>query len=99
MGAYQEILGDLHNLFGDTHAVHVDLTPEGQVAIETVVKGETVSEVLDYVQYKEHDLTDRLENAVETAVRNGLIDDRQAGQFVKFYREALHGYTYMESVE
>jgi len=99
VGAYQEILGDLHNLFGDTHAVHVDLTPQGQVAIETVVKGETVSEVLDYVQYKEHDLTHRLEAAVENAFRNGLIDDRQAGQFVKFYREALHGYTYMEAVE
>lgn len=99
VGAYQEILGDLHNLFGDTHAVHVDLTPEGQVAIETVVKGESVSEVLDYVQYQEHDLTDKLETAVEAAVRNGLIDDRQAGEFVKFYRQALHGYTYMESPE
>ena len=99
VGAYQEILGDLHNLFGDTHAVHVDLTPDGDVAIETVVKGESVSKVLDYVQYKEHDLTDRLESAVEAAVRGGLIDNRQAGEFVKFYREALHGYTYMEAAE
>ncbi|MCA9270217.1 MAG: biosynthetic arginine decarboxylase [Planctomycetales bacterium] len=99
VGAYQEILGDLHNLFGDTHAVHVDLTPEGQVAIEAVIKGDSVSQVLEYVQFKDHDMINRLENAVESAVRSGLIDDRQAGQFVKFYREALHGYTYMESVD
>ncbi len=97
VGAYQEILGDLHNLFGDTNAVHVDLTPDGQVAIESVIKGETVAEVLDYVQYKEHDLVHRLEMAIETAVRTGLIDDRQAGKFVRFYRDALHGYTYMEA--
>ena len=96
VGAYQEILGDLHNLFGDTHVAHIDLTPEGKIAIETVVKGETVSEVLDYVQYHEHDLTQRLEASIENAVRNGLIDDRQAGEFVKYYRDALHGYTYLE---
>ena len=89
----------MHNLFGDTHAVHVDLTPEGQLAIETVVKGETVAEVLDYVQCKEDDLMHRLECAIETAVRDGRIDDRQAGQFLKFYRDALNGYTYMETAE
>ena len=99
VGAYQEILGDLHNLFGDTHAVHVDLSADGQLAIKTVVKGESVSEVLDYVQYQEHDLTHKLESAVEAAVRNELIDDRQAGEFVKFYRQALHGYTYLASHE
>jgi arginine decarboxylase len=99
VGAYQEILGDLHNLFGDTNAVHVDLTPDGQVAIETVIKGETVSQVLDYVQYKDRDLIHKLEDSIENAVRMGRIDDRQAGQFVKFYQEALHGYTYMEPAE
>ena len=48
VGAYQEILGDLHNLFGDTNAVHVNLNDDGQVVLEAIIKGETVSEVLDY---------------------------------------------------
>jgi arginine decarboxylase len=96
IGAYQEILGDLHNLFGDTHAVHVDLTESGEVAIDAIVKGDTVREVLDYVQFKERELIDRLQHAVERAVRDGRIDHQQAGRFVKFYEDALQGYTYLE---
>lgn len=96
IGAYQEILGDLHNLFGDTHAVHVDLSPEGEVLIEAMVKGDTVSEVLDYVEFRGKELIDRLQTAVEFAVREGRIDHQLAGRFVKFYEEALNGYTYLE---
>ena len=96
IGAYQEILGDLHNLFGDTNAVHVDLSPTGEVLLETIIKGDTVREVLDYVQFKGKDLMDRLQMAVETAVREGRIDHQQAGRFVKFYEEGLNGYTYLE---
>ena len=96
IGAYQEILGDLHNLFGDTNAVHVDLTQSGEVMLDTIIKGETVSEVLDYVQFRGKDLINRLQNAVEIAVRENRIDHVQAGQFVKFYEEALDGYTYLE---
>lgn len=95
IGAYQEILGDLHNLFGDTNTVHVDIK-DGEVVLETIIKGETVYEVLDYVQYKGKDLIDRLQTQVENAVRQGRIDNEQAGHFVKFYEESLMGYTYLE---
>ncbi|MEQ9406284.1 MAG: biosynthetic arginine decarboxylase [Fuerstiella sp.] len=96
IGAYQEILGDLHNLFGDTNAVHVDLSDSGEVVLDTILKGETVGEVLDYVQYNDRDLIRRLQIAVETAVRDGKIDHAEAGAFVKFYEDALNGYTYLE---
>ncbi|MFN9041512.1 MAG: biosynthetic arginine decarboxylase, partial [Planctomyces sp.] len=96
IGAYQEILGDLHNLFGDTNAVHVDISETGDVILDTIIKGETVSEVLDYVQFRGRDLINRLQVAVEVAVRENRIDNSQAGQFVKFYEEALNGYTYLE---
>jgi arginine decarboxylase len=96
VGAYQEILGDLHNLFGDTNAVHVALQPDGEAVLETVVKGETVSEVLDYVQYNRDDLITRLQTAVERAVRANRLSHQEAGRFVKFYEDALNGYTYLE---
>ncbi|MCA9099284.1 MAG: arginine decarboxylase, partial [Planctomycetaceae bacterium] len=95
IGAYQEILGDLHNLFGDTNTVHVDLK-DGEVVLETIIKGETVYEVLDYVQYNGRDLIARLQTHVENAVRKGLIDNEQAGHVVRFYEESLNGYTYLE---
>ena len=96
IGAYQEILGDLHNLFGDTNAVHVDLSDTGEVLLETIIKGDTVAEVLDYVQFKGRDLMNRVQATVEGAVREGRIDHQQAGRIVKFYEEGLNGYTYLE---
>jgi arginine decarboxylase len=96
IGAYQEILGDLHNLFGDTNTVHVDLTPAGEVVIEAMVKGDTVREVLDYVEFEPSDLITRLQTAVETAVRESRLSHQEAGRFLKFYEEALNGYTYLE---
>ena len=98
IGAYQEILGDLHNLFGDTNTVHVDQNEQGEAVLETIVKGETVREVLDYVQFNERDLIHKLQTAVETAVREGRLDHIQAGRFVKFYEDGLNGYTYLEEV-
>ncbi len=95
VGAYQEILGDLHNLFGETNAVHVDLSDTGEVTLDAILKGETVSEVLDYVRFNGRDLIHRLQIAVENAVRNGRIDDAQAGDFVRCYENALNGYTYL----
>ncbi len=95
VGAYQEILGDLHNLFGDTHAVHVDLDGSS-VVLQTIVKGDTVREVLGYVQFDSDELIDRMQVAVEVALRNGLIDNEEAGRFVRFYEEGLAGYTYLE---
>lgn len=99
IGAYQEILGDLHNLFGDTNTVHVDILDNGEVVLEAIVKGDTVTEVLQYVQFSHHDLIHRLQTAVETAVQRGLLDHREAGRFVKFYESALNGYTYLEEPE
>jgi len=96
IGAYQEILGDLHNLFGDTNTVHVDLTPSGEVVIEAMVKGDTVREVLDYVEFEPSDLITRLQTAVENAVRENRLTHQEAGRFLKFYEEALNGYTYLE---
>jgi arginine decarboxylase len=96
IGAYQEILGDLHNLFGDTNAVHIDLSDSGEVLLDAIIKGDTVREVLEYVQFKGGELMNRLQRSVETAVREGRLDHQQAGRFVKFYEEGLNGYTYLE---
>ncbi|TVP97355.1 MAG: biosynthetic arginine decarboxylase [Planctomycetaceae bacterium] len=94
VGAYQEILGDLHNLFGDTHAVHVDLNGD-QTTIASIVKGDTVSEVLRYVQFDDRELIEKLQEAVEQAVQIGRIDHEQAGNVIRFYENALGGYTYL----
>ena len=96
VGAYQEILGDLHNLFGDTNAVHVRLSPAGEVILDEVIKGDTVREVLDYVQFKTDSLVARLRRSVEAAVREGLLGYEESGRLLRFYEEGLHGYTYLE---
>ena len=96
VGAYQETLGDLHNLFGDTNAVHVELSDTGEVILDTLLKGETVREVLDYVQFNDRDLVHRLQLSAETAIRAGRLDHTEAGRFVKFFEEALNGYTYLK---
>jgi len=96
LGAYQEILGDLHNLFGDTNAVHVTLDQHGEVVLETVVQGDTVREVLKYVQYNSQTLLDQFRKDVEVAVREQRIGYGEAGRLLKFYEEGLQGYTYLE---
>ncbi|SMP63503.1 arginine decarboxylase [Neorhodopirellula lusitana] len=96
VGAYQEILGDLHNLFGDTHAVHVELDG-GITKIKSVVKGDTVSEVLGYVQYEHRELVEAIQDAVENAVVEDRINHQQAGQTIAAYERALAGYTYLTS--
>lgn len=96
VGAYQEILGDLHNLFGDTNAVHVDLTDDGDVVIESFIKGDTVTDVLHYVGFHRAELVERLQSAIERSVQQGCLNNIEAGRFLKFYEEALNGYTYLE---
>ena len=96
LGAYQEILGDLHNLFGDTNAVHVSLEEDGHANVDTVIKGDTVTEVLNYVQYSAEKLTDRIRKDVERAVRQGRISVTESRQFLRFYESGLEGYTYLE---
>jgi arginine decarboxylase len=96
VGAYQEILGDLHNLFGDTNAVHVSLGANGEVILETVIKGDTVREVLDYVQFNAEALLASFRRDVEVAVREGRIGYEESGRLLRFYEEGLQGYTYLE---
>jgi arginine decarboxylase len=96
IGAYQEILGDLHNLLGDSNAVHVSLSDDGQIVIDNVIKGDTVNEVLSYVQYDPQDLLKNMRQSVERAVRSNLISVAESGQLMKFYESGLEGYTYLE---
>jgi arginine decarboxylase len=96
VGAYQEILGDLHNLFGDTHAVHVSLDANGEARLDTLIKGDTVREVLNYVEFDAEMLLGKLRTDVESAVRAGKVDYEGAGRLLRFYEDGLHGYTYLE---
>jgi arginine decarboxylase len=96
LGAYQEILGDLHNLFGDTNAVHVSLDDDGEINLDYVIKGDTVREVLQYVQYSADELTARMRKDVERAVRTGKISLEESRQLLRFYETGLEGYTYLE---
>ncbi len=96
LGAYQEILGDLHNLFGDTNAVHVSLDETGEINLDAVIKGDTVREVLHYVQYSADELSARMRKDVERAVRSGKISVDESRQLLRFYESGLEGYTYLE---
>jgi len=96
VGAYQEVLGDLHNLFGDTNAVHVSTDENGALVVGTVINGDTVDEVLGYMQYDADALVAQMSTAVESAVCRGHIDEQQAGEILQFYRDGLEGYTYLE---
>jgi len=96
VGAYQEILGDMHNLFGDTNAVHVGLNDQNEVVLETVIQGDTVREVLKYVQFSAQSLLDQFRRDVESAVREQRIGYEESGRLLKFYEEGLNGYTYLE---
>ncbi len=96
LGAYQEILGDLHNLFGDTNAVHISIGDNGEVNVDDVIKGDTVREVLAYVQYNGDMLLARMRKDVEKAVRQGKISLTESRQLLRFYESGLDGYTYLE---
>jgi arginine decarboxylase len=95
VGAYQEILGDLHNLFGDTNAVHVSVDEDGY-KIDQVIDGESVAEVLDYVQYNAKRMVRTVETWVTTSVKSGIITLEEGKEFLSNYRSGLYGYTYLE---
>ena len=95
VGAYQEILGDLHNLFGDTNAVHVSVDDNGY-NIDQVIDGETIAEVLDYVQYNPKKMVRTVESWVTTSVKAGIITLKEGREFLSNYRSGLYGYTYLE---
>ncbi len=93
-GAYQEILGDLHNLFGDTNAAHVRLV-DGEYEVTHVVKGDSVSEVLKYVQYNPEQMIEHVRRQAERAVRQGSLDDERMRTLMRHYEDSLGGYTYL----
>ena len=95
VGAYQEILGDMHNLFGDTNAVHISVK-DGKYHIDQIIDGETGEEVLDYVQYNPKRLVRQLEIWVSKSVKAGKITLEEGKEFLSNYRSGLYGYTYLE---
>ncbi len=99
IGAYQEILGDFHNLFGDTDAVHVSVTPLGEYAIDHVIEGDTVNEVLGYVQYDRPTLVRKVRDALELALSRKTISLEEARLLMRHYEEGLNSYTYLDSLQ
>ena len=97
VGAYQETLGDLHNLFGDTHVVHIRLLEEGGWWIEEVVKGDTANKVLEYMEYDVAELYPALSRDCERAVRDGRMTLAESQQVKRFYEGELNGYAYLEA--
>ena len=97
VGAYQETLGDLHNLFGDTHVVHIRLHDEGGWWLDDIVKGDTASEVLSYMQYDVDQLLPQLSRDCERAVREGRMSLEETQALRRFYESELNGYAYLES--
>ena len=96
VGAYQEILGDMHNLFGDTNAVHVSVYKD-RYEIDQVIDGETVAEVLDYVQFSPKKLVRSVETWVTSSMKAGVITPEEGREFLSNYRSGLYGYTYLEN--
>ena len=95
VGAYQEILGDMHNLFGDTNAVHISVYKD-RYEIDQIIDGETVAEVLDYVQYNPKKLVRNIETWVTQSMKLGKITPEEGREFISNYRSGLYGYTYLE---
>ncbi len=95
VGAYQEILGDMHNLFGDTNAVHISVYKDHH-EIDQIIDGETVAEVLDYVQFNPKRLVRNVETWVTSSMKAGRISPEEGREFLSNYRSGLYGYTYLE---
>lgn len=95
VGAYQEILGDMHNLFGDTNAVHITVDSEGY-RINNIIDGETVADVLSFVQYEPKKMVRSLEIWVKQSIKDGKITLDEGKEFLSTYRSGLYGYTYLE---
>jgi len=98
-GAYQEILGDLHNLFGDTNTVHVSLKEDGSLNYEQIIEGEDVTDVLDYVQFSADELAGRIDGFLIGCVQRGVVTQKEADDFIALYKAGLDGYTYLVKPE
>ncbi|PIQ95326.1 MAG: arginine decarboxylase [Nitrospinae bacterium CG11_big_fil_rev_8_21_14_0_20_56_8] len=95
LGSYQEILGDLHNLFGDTNTFHVSIQEDGTLKYEQIIKGENVTDVLDYVQFRADELAGRIAGFLISCVQKGTTTQDEADEFLALYKEGLDGYTYL----
>ena len=95
VGAYQEILGGLHNLFGDTNVVHAELAEDGQWELSRLVEGDTIEEVLHYVQYNTENLMIQLYELLERALKTGRISATESAQIKKMFKQSLESYTYL----
>lgn len=95
VGAYQEILGDLHNLFGDTNAVHISIKDDEYV-VDKIIEGETIADVLDYVQFDHKRMVRAIEIWVSKSVKSGAISLEEGKEFISNYRSGLYGYTYLD---
>jgi arginine decarboxylase len=95
VGAYQEILGGLHNLFGDTNVVHAELRENGEWEVTGIVEGDTIEEVLSYVQYNPEKLMNQLHVLIERSLKTGQLTAYESGQVKKKFKQALESYTYL----
>ncbi len=98
VGAYQEILGDMHNLFGDTHVVHVSLDDDGHVNIDQVIPGDMVNDVLRYMDFSVRELAEQMRRDTERAVKGRKVSIAEAARFMRYYEAGLKGYTYLEDM-
>ena len=96
VGAYQETLGDLHNLFGDTNVVTVELQNDGRFELMHEQEGDTVAEVLSYVEYEPRRMVDGFKAIVERAVHEGTISPRDRRLMIEAFKDSINGYTYFE---
>ena len=96
VGAYQETLGDLHNLFGDTNVVNVTINPDGSFDFAREFHGDSISDVLSYVEYEPKHMQEQFRQVAESAVRSGRISVAERQEILRAFRDSLQGYTYFE---
>ena len=99
IGAYQETLGDLHNLFGDTNVVTMDFDNNGGMKLLHEVEGDSISDVLSYVEYDPRDCVDAFKEVVEQAVSDGKVSVKERKNLIATYKGLMNGYTYFENSE
>ena len=97
VGGYQETLGDLHNLFGDTHVANVRVNEQGELEFLQEIQGDSIADVLSYVEYQPDELYQRFRQVAEEAVRTGRISVTQRQEMLSLYSDGLRGYTYFEN--
>ncbi|MEQ9464299.1 MAG: arginine decarboxylase, partial [Haliea sp.] len=96
VGAYQETLGDLHNLFGDTNVVNVAVNPDGSFDFAREFHGDSIADVLSYVEYEPKHMQEQFRQVAESAVRSGRISVAERQEILRAFRDSLQGYTYFE---